>query len=84
MENKFYLNEFQYYDGEALITFNIIEVNEMKNTICLAISNRGRIIVTEYDLHADDRGLYFEYGCDEIKIRVDDFEAAEDIRKEVN
>ena len=29
MKNKFYLKEFQIYDGEATITFNIVDINEI-------------------------------------------------------
>ena len=31
MKNKFYMNEFQYHDGECFVTFNIVELNELKN-----------------------------------------------------
>ncbi len=28
--SKFYLHEFKLFDGEATITFNIVDLNEMK------------------------------------------------------
>ena len=73
MRNKFYLHEFQIYDGEATITFNIVDLNEMKNEISVAITNRGKISVVTYDLFQDENGLYFEYGCEYRKIIVNDF-----------
>lgn len=49
MKNKFYLHEFQIFDGEATITFNIVDLNELKNEISVAITNRGKISVVTYD-----------------------------------
>ena len=72
---KYYLSEFQLYDGEVYVTFNIVAINTEKNEITVAISNRGRISVTTYDLLTDNNGsFYFEYGVDYEKINVSDFE----------
>ena len=72
---KYYLSEFQLYDGEVFVTFNIVAINTDKNEITVAISNRGRISVTTYDLLTDNNGsLYFEYGVDYEKININDFE----------
>ena len=72
---KYYLSEFQLYDGEVYVTFNIVAINTDKNEITVAISNRGRISVTTYDLLTDSNGfLYFEYGVDYEKININDFE----------
>ena len=72
---KYYLSEFQLHDGEVFITFNIVAIDTSKNEITVAISNRGRISVTTYDLLTDSNGfLYFEYGIDYEKINIDDFE----------
>ena len=73
MKNKFYLQEFQIFDGEATITFNIVELNELKNEISVAITNRGKISVVTYDLLQDENGFYFEYGCECQKIKISDF-----------
>lgn len=72
---KYYLSEFQHYDGEVYVTFNIVAIDTSKNEIIVAISNRGRISVTTYDLLTDSNGfLYFEYGINYEKINVNDFE----------
>ena len=73
MKNKFYLQEFQIFDGEATITFNIVDLNELKNEISVAITNRGKISVVTYDLLQDENGFYFEYGCEYQKIKISDF-----------
>ena len=73
MKNKFYLHEFAIFDGEAWITFNIVELNELKNETSVAVTNRGRITVTTYDLYKDENGYYFEYGCEFTKININDF-----------
>jgi hypothetical protein len=73
MRNKFYLHEFKIHDGEAWITFNIVDISELKNEISVAITNRGKITVVTYDLYKDENGYYFEYGCEYKKISVNDF-----------
>ena len=74
----YYLREFQLYDGEVDITFNIVAIDTVKEEITVAISNRGRISVLTYDLLKNDKGYYFEYGCDYTKINVNDFEEVTD------
>ena len=54
--DKFYLQEFQFFDGEDTIIFNIVAVESDKITI--AISKNGKISVTGYDLYTDDEGQY--------------------------
>ena len=72
---KYYLSEFQLYDGEVYVTFNIVAIDTNKNEITVAISNRGRISVITYDLLTDNDGsFYFEYGVDYEKINTSDFE----------
>ena len=73
MKNKFYLHEFKIHDGEAWITFNIVDISELKNEISVAITNRGKITVVTYDLYQDENGYYFEYGCEYTKININDF-----------
>ena len=73
MKNKFYLHEFKIHDGETWITFNIVDISELKNEISVAITNRGKITVVTYDLYKDENGYYFEYGCEYKKISVNDF-----------
>ena len=53
--------EYQHFDGETYITFNIVYATEKE--VRLAITNRGKISVLTYDLYTDENGKYFEYGC---------------------
>lgn len=80
MKNQnYYLKEFCYFDGENDITFNILDVNTDKMTIKLAVTNQGKIYVTEQDLQLDkNQELYFEFGVDYTKIKVNDFETVKD------
>lgn len=71
---SFYLREFQLYDGEYDITFNIVAIDTVKEEITVAITNRGRISVVTYDLLKNDKGYYFEYGIYFEKININDFE----------
>ena len=74
--NKFYLKEFQFFDGENTVIFNIVAVEE--NKITIAVTKCGKISVSDYDLFTDENGLYFEYGIAGQKhIHIDDFEEAE-------
>lgn len=72
---KYYLSEFELYDGEAFITFNIVYVDLDRNEVNIAVTDRGRISVITYDLLKDKNGnLYFEYGVMFTRIYLDDFE----------
>jgi len=75
ISKKYYLKEFQYFNGDYYTTFNIVDINTEKMTITLAITNQGKISVIEYDLYKDKKdNLYFEYSINHNKINIDDFE----------
>ena len=75
-ERKYYLSKFSCFDGEYDITFNIIDIDFLRQTITVAISRCGKITQDTFDLIRDNAGnLYFEYGkFYENKISLDDFE----------
>lgn len=74
--DKFYLKEFQFFDGENTVVFNIVAVEE--NKITIAVTKCGKISVSDYDLFTDENGLYFEYGiAGQEHIHIDEFEEAE-------
>lgn len=76
---NYYLKELQYFDGEYDITFNIVDIDFDKRSIHVAVTDRGKISVCEYDLRQDDKGdLYFTYGCQYDKIQINDFETIND------
>ena len=76
--NKLYLKEFQHFDGEDDVIFNIVELNTDNNKITVAVTKCGKITVTDYDLFTDENGLYFEYGvAGQEHIHIDDFENKE-------
>lgn len=73
---KYYLSEFSYDDGEYEITFNIVDISFVYETITVAITRAGKITQDTFPLLRDKDGkLYFEFGLFyENKIRLDDFE----------
>lgn len=73
MANLDFMKEFDYFDGDHFITFNIIEVNHLNNTVTVAISNQGKLGQDTFDLH-DSYHPYFEYGIYADKIYLSDFE----------
>ena len=76
---RLYLSEFEFFDGDEFITFNIVDINTDRNQITVAVTNTGKISVITYDLMTDDDGkLYFEYGHFYERIAVADFEEAEE------
>lgn len=77
MNDKIYMKELQYWNGERFITFDMLDLTE--NTIKVAVTNEGKISVYEYELYRDEQGVYFEYGNACERINVDDFELVEDI-----
>lgn len=60
MKKQYQISEFQFYDGDAFITFNLIDINTEKKEITVAVTNRGRISVLTFDLLEDCGRLYFE------------------------
>ena len=83
MENKvsqfnefkiYYLSEFEIFDGEEFITFNIVGIDTARKQAQIAVTDRGKISVITYDIMQDkDGNLYFEYGCTYQKVWLDDF-----------
>lgn len=75
--------EYDYFDGDHFITFDIIEVDEDNGKITLAISNQGRITQDTFDLFEDneiDEEMtndirYFEFGLYADKIYLNQFES---------
>ena len=73
----YYLSEFELYDDEAFITFNIVGIDHDRSVVQVAVTNRGRISVVTYDLLTDKNGrLYFEYGVMFERVYLDEFEEA--------
>ena len=71
---KYYLSEYELYDGECFITFNLVGVDLDRNELQVAVSDRGKISVVTYDLMTDKTGrLYFEYGVMFERMYLDDF-----------
>ena len=74
---KYYLSEFEWFDGEDYITFNLTDVDLEKGEVQVAVTDRGKISVVTYDLMTDKAGrLYFEYGVMFERMYLDDFEEA--------
>ena len=76
---KYFLSEFSYDDGEYEITFNIVDISFVYETITVAITRAGRISQDTFSLLRDKDGkLYFEFGMFyENKIHLDDFEGVD-------
>ena len=53
---RYYLSEFELYNSEEFITFNIVGIDAAKNEIQIAVTNRGKISVITYDLLKDKNG----------------------------
>ena len=71
--NKFYLKEFQFFDGENTVIFNIVAIDDKKITV--AVTKSGKVSVTDCDLHEDKNEQYFGYGGGgQSHIHIDDFE----------
>ena len=64
---------YEYFNGENFITFDLIEIDDEKREVTVAVSNTGRISVQTFDLLFDGNRRYFEYGCSYTKIYIDEF-----------
>ena len=73
---NYYLSEFSFDDGEYEITFNIVDIDFLRQTITVAIIRAGKITQDTFPLIRDKDGkLYFEFGLFyENKIKLDDFQ----------
>ena len=65
--------EYDYFNGENFITFDLIEIDDEKREVTVAVSDTGRISVKTFDLLFDGNRRYFEYGCLYTKIYIDEF-----------
>lgn len=45
--------EFDYFNGENFITFDLIEIDDEKHEVTVAVSDTGRISVKTFDLLFD-------------------------------
>ena len=69
-----YLAEFDFVDGDNVVTFNIIGYSLDQSEILVAVTDRGKISLITYDVQTDKTGRrYFEYGCMFDRIYIDDF-----------
>ena len=69
-----YLAEFDFFDGDDFVTFNIIGYSLDQSEILVAVTDRGKISLATYDILTDKTGRrYFEYGCMFDRIYIDDF-----------
>ena len=58
---RYYLAEFEFFDGAEFVTFNIVGIDVAKNEITVAVTDRGKISVITSELRVDAEGdLYFE------------------------
>lgn len=71
--------EYDFFDGDHFITFDIVEINDDSETVLVVISNQGSITQATYCLLEDKKltgiceNRYFEYGLYQDKIYINDF-----------
>ena len=46
----YFLAEFEIFDGESFVKFNLIDISKAKQEITVAITHEGRIAVVTYPL----------------------------------
>ena len=68
-ERKFYLSEFSYFDGEYNVTFNILDVDFIRQTITVAISRCGKITQDTFDLLRDSKGNLYSNTASSTKTK---------------
>lgn len=74
--------EYDFFDGDHFITFDIIDIDEDNEQITVAISNQGRITQDTFDLFEDNEIdeetvndiRYFEFGLYADRIYLSNFE----------
>ena len=72
-----YLAEFDFFDGDDFVTFNIIGYSLDQSEILVAVTDRGKISLVTYDILTDKNGRQsFAYVCMLAKRYIDYFHAA--------
>ena len=74
----YFLDEFEIFDGESFVKFNLIDISKTKMEITVAVTHEGKIAVVTYPLVTRKGQLAFEYGPEETPICVSDFKKVED------
>lgn len=70
----YYLKEFIHFDGVNFITFNLVYLDLSHKYATVAITDAGKIVLSEYELLEDcNSNLYFEYSSQYTKIYLKDF-----------
>lgn len=74
-DNIDYTNlQYDYFNGENFVGFDIIAVDEDRNEITLIVSNQGKITMQSFDLLSDKSGnVFYEYGPSFERIYLRDF-----------
>ena len=49
------MTEFDYFNGENFITFDLIEIDDEKHEVTVAVSDTGRNSVRTFDLLFDGK-----------------------------
>ena len=75
---SYFLDEFEIFDGESFVKFNLIDISKAKREITVAVTHEGKIAVVTYPLVTRKGKLAFEYGPEETPICVSDFKKVED------
>ncbi len=72
--SEYYLSEYNHYNGECFVTFNITHINFERKEIIFAVTRLGGISHQTYDLLLDNDGeFYFEYGVMNERIYLNEF-----------
>lgn len=74
----YFLDEFEIFDGESFVKFNLIDICKVKQEITVAVTHEGKISVVTYPLVTRKGKLAFEYGPEEKPICISDFKKVED------
>lgn len=64
LRKELYLSEYEFFDGDKYITFNIVDINFLTKKITVAITNLGKITLNTFDIlqTLGKKQYFFEYG----------------------
>ena len=75
--SKYKYTEYFHFDGEEFITFDVIAVGEENRVLCVAVTNRGKVTINDYEVCYDKSNQpFFYFGSPEEKIYLKNFEEA--------
>ena len=67
---ELYKYEYELFNSDEIVTFNLIDINIIQQTVTVEVTNCGRLRPVTFDLYQDNmNNFYFEYNYNKIYLK---------------